>query len=125
MPDATPPDRRWPRWVYGVGDEPDARFSFANERTFLAWIRSSLALVAAGIGIYALTALRPDLRVEAHVAALILVISGVVSGVAAFARWARSERALRQQQPLPSSLIMPLLIIVLVVVGGIGMVLLW
>ena len=37
---------RWPRWVYGGGAEPDPRFSFANERTFLAWIRTALALLA-------------------------------------------------------------------------------
>jgi putative membrane protein len=28
-------DRRWPRSVYGVGVEPDPRFSFANERVLL------------------------------------------------------------------------------------------
>ena len=31
-----------------VGEDPDARFTFANERTFLAWNRTALALVAAG-----------------------------------------------------------------------------
>jgi putative membrane protein len=29
--------------------EPDVRFSFANERTFLAWNRTALALIATGI----------------------------------------------------------------------------
>lgn len=42
-------DKRWPRSVFGVGDEPDARFTFANERTFLAWIRTSLALLAGAV----------------------------------------------------------------------------
>ena len=37
---------RFPRRVYGVGSEPDPRFTLANERTFLAWIRTSLALLA-------------------------------------------------------------------------------
>ena len=46
--------RRWPAWVYGVGDDPDPRFSLANERTFLAWIRTGLAFVTAGLGISAL-----------------------------------------------------------------------
>ena len=40
---------RWPGWVYGVGDEPDPRFSLANERTFLAWVRTSLGLVAGAV----------------------------------------------------------------------------
>ncbi|MGB6454192.1 MAG: DUF202 domain-containing protein, partial [Streptosporangiaceae bacterium] len=31
--------------------EPDARFTLANQRTFLAWSRTALALVAAGLGI--------------------------------------------------------------------------
>ncbi len=43
--------RRWPRSVFGVGTEPDPRFTFANERTFLAWIRTALALLAAGISL--------------------------------------------------------------------------
>ena len=40
---------RWPGYVYGEGEEPDYRFSLANERTFLAWIRTSLGLVAAAV----------------------------------------------------------------------------
>ena len=35
----------------GEGREPDPRFTFANERTFLAWSRTALALVVAGLGI--------------------------------------------------------------------------
>ncbi len=31
-----------------VGDDPDARFTFANERTFLAWIRTSVAMMSPG-----------------------------------------------------------------------------
>ena len=38
---------QWPRWVYGHGSTPDPRFSLANERTFLAWVRTALAVVAA------------------------------------------------------------------------------
>ena len=45
---------RWPGWVYDEGEEPDPRFSFANERTFLAWVRTSLGLLAAGVALQAL-----------------------------------------------------------------------
>jgi len=31
-----------------VGEEPDPRFTLADERAFLAWMRTSLALLAAG-----------------------------------------------------------------------------
>ena len=37
------------------GTEPDPRFTLANERTFLAWIRTSLAFLAGGIAIEAFT----------------------------------------------------------------------
>ncbi len=116
-------DKRWPRSVYGVGTEPDARFSFANERTFLAWIRTGLGFVTASVAIVALTTLKPDLNVEAHIAALVLAITGVGCGVHAFVGWARNERRLRQSKPLPSSPLMVLLVLVLVVVATITVIL--
>ena len=39
--------------MYGVGEEPDHRFSLANERTFLAWIRTSLGLIGGGVAVEA------------------------------------------------------------------------
>lgn len=117
--DETPPprDRRWPRQVYGRGSEPDPRFSFANERTFLAWIRTSLGLLTAGVAIAALAGLQPRLSGEAHVASLILILAGIGSAVSAFLRWARNERAMRENRPLPSSVVMPLLAAGLAIVG--------
>jgi putative membrane protein len=92
---------RWPAWVYRSGKEPDYRFSFANERTFLAWIRTSLALVAAGVAVDALELDLGD-RLQQLVAAL-LVALGLASAVSSWVRWARSERAIRREEPLPSS----------------------
>ena len=40
---------RFPRWVYGEGSEPDPRATLANERTFLAWIRTAIPLTAGGV----------------------------------------------------------------------------
>jgi putative membrane protein len=105
----TDADQRWPRAVFSVGSEPDPRFTFANERTFLAWIRTALGFVAAGVALAAVSRLGGVLDVEVRVAALLLVLAGLVSGVGAWTRWFRNERALRLDQPLPSS---PLLLAV-------------
>lgn len=93
------PESRFPRSVYGVGDEPDPRFSLANERTFLAWIRTALALVALGVAIEALAApIHPPLRL---IAALLFIVMGLVAAGYAWISWRRTERALRLAQALP------------------------
>lgn len=83
--------------MYRSGEEPDARFTLANERTFLAWIRTALGLVAAGVAVKAL--LDGGL---ARVAAAVLVGLGAFVPSYAFVRWAVSERALRCGRPLPA-----------------------
>jgi putative membrane protein len=92
-------DSRFPKSVYGVGEEPDPRFSLANERTFLAWIRTSVALVAVGVAIEALAApIHPPLR---FVAAILFILLGLISAGYAWVSWSRTERALRLAQALP------------------------
>ena len=92
---------RLPRWVYDVGAEPDPRFTLANERTFLAWIRTALALIAAGIALEALNLpIQPALR---RVAAVILLLLGLVVPMLAWVTWGAVERALRRSSPLPGS----------------------
>ena len=56
--------RRVSAWALGGGTEPDPRFTLANERTFLAWIRTSLAMVAGGIAVEAFTSglFAPEIR---------------------------------------------------------------
>ncbi len=92
---------RWPGWVYGSGTEPDVRFSFANERTFLAWIRTSLALLAAGVAVDAVPLSLSSRTRDAL--AVLLVGLGLVCAVAAWLRWASAERAMRRGQPLPAT----------------------
>ncbi|MCP2636642.1 DUF202 domain-containing protein [Microbacterium sp. HD4P20] len=95
------PRSRFPQSVYGTGDEPDARFSLANERTFLAWNRTALALIAGGVALEALGLdLQPGLRLAAS---LILIAAGLVVPVLAWFEWGRIERALRVASPLPGS----------------------
>ncbi len=107
--------QRWPHWVYGVGEEPDYRFSFANERTFLAWIRTSLALLAAAVALDVV-----DLSVSEPLQeglAAVLSCLGLISAVAAWFRWATAERAIRKNAPLPSLGFSVVLVIGVVITG--------
>jgi putative membrane protein len=96
----------WPARLRESGEDPDPRFSFANERTFLAWIRTALALLAAGIG---LEAFAPELAVPGlrQVLAGLLVLSGIAVSALAFRRWLRSEQAMRERRPLPPPRLAP------------------
>lgn len=104
---------RWPAWVYDEGDEPDYRFSFANERTFLAWIRTALAFLAAGV---ALDVVDIDMSATLQqTGAYLLIGLGLLATVASWVRWARAERAIRRAEPLPALGSVILLAVVLVV----------
>jgi putative membrane protein len=108
---------RWPSWVYGEGTEPDYRFSLANERTFLAWIRTALALVAAGVALDVFPVSASE-RLQTWLAVL-LVLLGMACAIASWFRWARAERAIRAHQPLPSSGLSVWLAVGLVVVAAV------
>ena len=90
------------------GSEPDPRFTLANERTFLAWIRTALALLAGGIAVEAFTldVFSPAVRTTLSVALLLMAL--LISGSACL-RWLNVERALRNKAPLPLPLLVPLL----------------
>jgi putative membrane protein len=107
---------RQPRWVYDAGDEPDPRFSLANERTFLAWVRTALAMLAGGVALHAL-AVPEDGFLRGL---LVVVLIGIGSLVCLFAlvRWARVERAMRLREPLPSFGLGIVMATALVLVGG-------
>lgn len=110
-------DRRWPRSLYAVGTEPDPRFTFANERTFLAWIRTGLGFLAAGVAIAAVAGLNERLSLEVRLASLLLVLCGLACAIGAWGRWIASERAMREGRALPSSPLLLVLVGVLVVVA--------
>ena len=114
---------RWADRLRAEGTEPDPRFTFANERTFLAWIRTSLALIAGGIGLEAFV---PQLAVPGvrQVLAFGLVLLGVLLSGTAFTRWSRAERAMRTGEPLPVPQLVPVLGFGVAAVGLVAVVLL-
>jgi putative membrane protein len=105
-----------------VGEDPDYRFSLANERTFLAWIRTALALVAGGL---AATQLLPELQIEfarEAIGAGLVGLGTLLAGVA-FRRWAINEEAMRLGRPIPASRL-PAVLAVGVAVVSVGALLL-
>jgi putative membrane protein len=96
----------WPGTAAGrdeEGTEPDPRFTFANERTFLAWSRTALALVVAGLGIVQLLPPFPGVPAGRHLLGVPLIVLGAVLAVVAYGEWVRNQRALRRGEPLPRS----------------------
>jgi inner membrane protein YidH len=81
------------------GQEPDPRFTFANERTYLAWNRTGLALVGGGLAAGQL--LDFDSRVVRLLASLPPVLLGAVIIALSYRRWEANERAMRKGEPLP------------------------
>lgn len=96
--------RLWfdPHEMREVGTTPDYRFSLANERTFLAWIRTGLALIGGGL---AVAGFLPPLNIphlREGLAITLMALGGLIA-VRALDHWARCERAMRLGQPLPPS----------------------
>src|SRR5262252_10251786 len=102
------------------GTEPDPRFTFANERTFLAWSRTALALVVAGLGVVQLLPPFPGVPWGRHVLGVPLIVFGAVVAVVAYGEWVKSQRALRRGQPLPRSVMPRLLATVITVIAVIA-----
>jgi len=90
---------RFPASVYGVGAEPDPRFTMANERTFLAWVRTSLALLAVAVGLMSLAL--PMASPLRYASAFVFAGGSLLATLAGWTTWARNESALRQDAALP------------------------
>ncbi|MFF0156106.1 YidH family protein [Streptomyces sp. NPDC005263] len=82
------------------GEEPDYRFSLANERTFLAWIRTGLALLAGAVAVAQFV--QPTAHSEAGATlGVLLAATGTVLCASSYGRWMRVQRAMRHNRPLP------------------------
>jgi len=95
------------------GTDPDPRFTFANERTFLAWSRTALALVVAGLGVVQLLPPFPGVPWGRHLLGVPLIVFGALVAVTAYREWTKSQWAMRHGQPLPRS-IMPVIMAVII-----------
>lgn len=105
-----------PQWQL-EGNEPDYRFSLANERTFLAWIRTALAVIASGLVLhqFAPHTQRPG---QLSLSALALTVCGIVMAGSAYRRWRSNEIAMRHGRPLPSGIAM---LVLSTAVAGLGL----
>jgi len=96
----------------------DVRFSYANERTFLAWNRTALALVTAGL---AVTQLLPPFDVPGgrRMIGMPLIVLGALIALVSLRQWRANERAMQERRALPSS---PLPVLLALVVGATGVI---
>lgn len=83
-----------------VGEPPDYRFTLANERTFLAWVRTSLGMMAAGVAVVQFV---PGLDLVRHALGILLITLGGLLSAASYRHWERTERAMRLGEKLPRS----------------------
>ena len=112
---------RWAERVLGpdpetVGTDVDPRLTLANERTFLAWIRTALALISIGL---AVTQLLPpfDLPGGRRIIGIPLMVLGIVVAVQALREWLGNERAMRQGRRLPPPRLSAAVTVVIAAVG--------
>ncbi|MGO8938643.1 YidH family protein [Mycobacterium sp.] len=100
--------------------EPDYRFTLANERTFLAWQRTSLGLLAAAV---ALVQLVPELAIPGARRALgvLLAALAILTSGMGLLRWHQADRAMRRGLPLPRHPAPGYLALGLIVVGVIAL----
>ncbi|MFF2923978.1 YidH family protein [Streptomyces celluloflavus] len=95
--------RLWfsPARIREEGSTPDYRFSLANERTFLAWLRTGLALVGGG---FAVDQFLPRLHEGTRLTfTVVLLVGGALCALRAVRHWGRCERAMRRGTDLPVS----------------------
>ena len=100
-----------------TGDEPDYRFTLANERTFLAYLRTSLAFYAGGLS--AIQFLDLEQRWVSRTIGVVLVLAGLASTIGAYVRWKQNLAAMRANGPLPASRL-PLLLATTIALAGAG-----
>lgn len=102
-------------------EEPDYRFTLANERTFLAWIRTALALVAGGVAVRQVSVTSAAGRVLVAVVATTCLVTALALALGAPSHWRRSQTAIRRSLPLPGTRMIPVLAVSLAVLAAAGL----
>ncbi|WP_054179551.1 YidH family protein [Trabulsiella odontotermitis] len=117
---STHPKGKW--WL--AGKTPDYRFTLANERTFLAWIRTALALMAGAVGIeqFAPQISSAELRIGIS---MLLLVAASAMGFMAWRRWRRNEYAMRLENNLPYTRALVILAALMIFLAILLGVLLW
>lgn len=114
------PKGKW--WL--AGKTPDYRFTLANERTFLAWIRTALALMAGAVGIEQFSPKFSSVGLRTTIA-LTLLCAAASLGFMAWRRWRLNEYAMRLERDLPYTHILLMLAVFMVILALLLAVLLW
>jgi len=96
---------RFDAWVRSVGTNPDPRFTLANERTFLAWVTTSLGLLGIGLAVGTII---PGEHFSINLLAVLWILLAAVLAIRAVVRWFKLERAMRLNQALPLSSSIPI-----------------
>ena len=100
----------------------DYRFLLANERTFLAWLRTALSLQVAGLGV--LQFLTHGHDTVRFVLGVGLVVTGSYVGVVSYRRYYGNERAIRAGEDLTrvrSSVFVVLAVVALPLVAAVAL----
>ena len=101
--------------------EPDYRFTLANERTFLAWVRTALGLLAAGVAVRQLV--EPfGIKGGRTTLAMLGIAASVVLAVGGYLRWVSVQRAVRRGEPLPPARLVPIVTAAIVVIAMVAFV---
>jgi putative membrane protein len=111
-----------PRWWPVEGEEPDPRWTLANERTLLAYSRTALGLVVAGLAIAGSHTVA-DLPLWFAVLGLPVITLGAVVALAGRRRFLEAQRAMRRHEPLPAPTAASLLALGIALIGGVAILL--
>lgn len=84
-----------------MDEEPDYRYSLANERTYLAWVRTALALIAGGIAIRIFVSDVGGSGLLSAAAVGFTILGGVLT-VTSFRHWQDVQQAMREGRVLPT-----------------------